>query len=162
MTDRLNKLRYYAFALLALSSALIILSVYFYIEKNNRLEKYKLIKCKIIKIEEPSRGDVQLTFRDLSGNYPAFKYYDSYDPSEDELEYKLNEIYEVYYFEKDTGKSEIKDFAVNYETALILFIIGFVFFIDFPIMLFVSKFAKKRRQQGSSEHYGIKDSVISE
>jgi hypothetical protein len=86
----------------------------------------------------------------------------SYDASESDLEYKLNEIYDVYYYEKDPSKSEVKDFLTNYQTAFIMLVIGIVFLIDFPILLFVTSRLKKIRTQNRSEHYGIKDSVISE
>ena len=162
MGRNLNILKYVAFAMLAASIALITIGVYFYIEKNKQLAEYKLIKCKIINIDEPERGNAELTFRDLSSRYPPFRYSVYYDESEHELDYKLNEIYEVYYNEKDVKKSEIKDFLINYETAFILLIIGIAFLIDVPILLFVTYLRKKKFTESSSEHYGIKDSVISE
>jgi hypothetical protein len=159
-------LRFIAFAMLAVSMVLIVLGIYYYMEKDKRLKaEYKLIKCKITKIEEISRGDVELTLLDISGTYPPFKYYVSYDPSEDELEdidYRLNEIREVYYYPKDPSKSEMKFFIENYETGFILLIIGIVFLIDFPILLLVSSFGRKQKNEAQSQHYGIKDSVISE
>lgn len=158
-----NRLRFMAFAMLALSAVLIVLGVYFYIEKDKRLKsEYTLVKCKIIKIDEYERGEVEMTLREINGIYPSFKYYESYDPSEEELDYKLNEIHEVYYYPKDPSKSEIKFFIENYDTAFILFMIGLVFFIDFPIMLFVANVKRKQKNQSQSQHFGIKGSVISE
>lgn len=162
MRNNINIFRFIAFGMAALSAVLIVLGVYFYVEKDKRLKEYRLIKCKIIRIDEPDRGDVEITFSDLSGTYRPFVYYDHYDPSEDELEYKVDEIYDVYYYPKDTGKSEKKDFIENYETAFILLIIGAAFLLDFPVMLFVANMRKKMQVKSQSDFYGIKDSVISE
>jgi hypothetical protein len=132
-------------------------------EKQKELKSYHLIKCKIVDIKEPVRGNVELTFRDISGTYPQFTYFIYYDASEGELEYKLNEIHEVYYYEKDTSKNEIKDFFSNYETSGIMLIIGFVFLLDFPMMLFVVNLNKKRQLKNAGTDYtSLKDSVISE
>lgn len=144
------------------SMILISLGVYYYTEKNKFLDKCRLIKCKIIKIDEMTLGEPVLTFREVNGSYPPFNYNVSYDPSEEELDYKLNEVYEVYYYNKDVNKSEIKSFMVNYETSFILFMIGIAFFIDFPIMLFVSRLQAKRVSQSAESTYGIKDNVMSE
>jgi len=162
MNKNLNILKLVAFGMLSASIVLIVLGVYMYTQREKELKEYKLIKCKIIKIDEPVRGNVELTFRDLNGSYPPFKYFVYYDASEGELEYKLNEILEVYYYEKDVSKSEIKDFINNYETPFIMLVIGFVFLIDFPIMFFVISINKKKLSRSPSQNYGIKDSVISE
>ena len=162
MPKNLKILRYVAFGMLSVSIVLIVLGVYFYIDKEKELKEYKLIKCKIIKIDEPVRGEAELTFREVNRNYPPFKYFVHYDASEDELDYKINEIYEVYYNEKDTSKNEIKDFFNNYETGFLLIIVGFVFMLDFPILLLVININRKKLAKSGAGNYGIKDSVISE
>lgn len=157
-------LKFIAFAMLAVSMALIGLGVYFYMDKDKELKSdYTLIKCKITKINEYERGEVELTLTEVNGNYPSFPYYIHYDASESDLEdieYKLNEIREVYYHKKDPTKTEIKSFIDNYEGAFICLIIGVIFIIDFPILLMVSMMQKKKQQPGAD--YGIKGTVISE
>ncbi len=162
MNKKLSVLKYTAFGMLFASMILIILGIYFYMEKDKELKTYKLIKCKIIRIDEPTRGDAVLTFKDINGNYPAFKYKVHYDASEENLDYELNEICEVYYNDKDVSKSEIKDFVNNYEAGFFLIVIGFVFLLDFPIMLFVISVNKKRQNTATPSQYGIKGSVMSE
>lgn len=160
MIPRQNILKVIPFGMLAVSALLIILGVYFYTKENSFLKECKLITCKIINIEEERRGDAYLTFREVNGNYPPFKYNVTYDASESDLEYQLNEIYEVYYYPKDVSKSEINDFFINHITSFVLLIIGITFIIDFPIMLFV--FSKVRKQQQAKQQFGIKDTVISQ
>jgi hypothetical protein len=124
---------------------------------------YTLIKCKITKLNEFERGEVELTLADVSGNHPPFPYYIHYDASESDLEdieYKVGQIREVYYHKKDKSKTEMKSFIDNYETSFIMLIIGIVFLIDFPIMLVVAAMQKSR--QSPEATYGIKGSVISE
>jgi len=152
--------KFLAFGMLLVSAGLIVAGVYFYVDKDKQLEQYKLIKCKIIKIDEPIRGKAELTFKDVSGLYPPFIYVENYDASEDELDYKVNEIHEVYYHPKDPNRSEIKNLLENYETAFIFFMIALVFIIDFPVLLFVSALQKKK--QSPENTYGFKESVISE
>jgi hypothetical protein len=157
-------LKILAFGMLLVASALIILGVYFYMEKDKQLKsEYTLIKCKITKINEYEPGEVELTLAEVNGNYPPFPYYVHYDASESDLEdieYKVNQVQEVYYHKKDPAKTEIKSFIDNYETSFILLIIGIVFFIDFPIMLAVSAMQKKKLSPETN--YGFKESVISE
>lgn len=162
MPKNLKILKYVAFIMLTSSVFLIVLGVYFYTEKEKELKTYILIKCKITQIDEPVRGDAVLTMRDMNGTYPPFKYNVHYDASESSLEYEASEIYEVYYNPKDVSKSEIKDFFNNYETGFIMLIIGFVFLMDFPIMLFVINQRKKRTVKSSVSYNDLKDSVISE
>ena len=159
-----KRLKYIAFLMLAVSLVLIILGVYFYMEKDKELKAdYTLIKCKITKINEYERGEVELTLDEVNGNYPPFPYYIHYDASESDLEdieYKVGQVREVYYHKKDRSKTEIKSFIDNYEASFILLMIGLVFFIDFPIMLFVS--AMQKQKLSPETNYGIKGSVISE
>jgi hypothetical protein len=159
-------LRIIAFAMLAVSMVLIVLGIYFYMEKDKLLKaEYTLIKCKITKINEYERGEVELTLADVNGNYPPFPYYIHYDASESDLEdieYKVGQVREVYYHKKDPAKTEIKSFIDNYETGFILLMIGIVFLIDFPILLLVSSFSRKQQNQAQSQNFGIKGSVISQ
>lgn len=146
--------------MLLASVILVILGVYFYQKEDAFLNQCKLIKCKITSIEEKRFGKANITFKEVNGNYPAFQYYVEYDPSDEELGYNENEIHEVYYFEKDNSRSEVKGFFENHLTSFIFIIIGFSFMLDFPILLMVS--SKTKKQQLAKQQYGIKDEVISE
>jgi hypothetical protein len=151
-----------AYAMLSVGIILVIIGVYKYTEKDKFLAQCKILKCKVIKVEEPSRGEVIFTFRDLAGTYPAFTYEDTYDTDGGKPEFKEGDITDVYYYAKDTKLSEPKDFFINYITPFILIVIGFAFFIDFPMMMFVVSLQKKKMQKNQTTTYGIKDSVISE
>ena len=159
-----KRLKLIAFVMLAASLVLIILGVYFYMEKDKELKSdYTLIKCKITKLNEYERGEVELTLAEVNGNYPPFPYYIHYDASESDLEdieYKVGQVREVYYHKKDRTKTEMKSFIDNYETSFIMLIIGLILFIDFPIMLVVA--AMQKSKQSPEASYGIKGSVISE
>lgn len=144
------------------SMVAISIGVYYYTEEEKFLDQCKLIKCKVAKIDEAIPGKPVLTLKDISGTYPAFQYNESYDASDEELDYKLNEVYEVYYYPKDVNKSQIKGFVNNHETSFILFIIGIVCLIDFPTMLFVASLQRKKNMAAQTSTYGIKDNVISE
>jgi hypothetical protein len=152
--------------MLTAAVVLITVGVYYYTEENKFLDKCRLITCKITEITESTRGDAILTFREVNGNYPPFKYNVHYDASEDDLDYQVNEIHEVYYYEKDVSKSEIKSLMINHETSFILFMIGIVCFIDFPTMLFVSSLQKKKILTKQSAEIGLSEterkSIISE
>jgi len=139
-------LKYVAFLMLFASMVLIVLGVYFYMKEDAFLKECTLITCKITEIEEKRLGRATLTLKEVNGNYPPFKYYITYDASEDELGYEEGEIVDVYYYKQDISRSEIKDFFTNHLTSFILIIIGFVFMIDFPIMLFVAGIARKKQQ----------------
>jgi hypothetical protein len=141
-----NILRYVAFFMLFASMVLIVLGVYFYMKEDAFLKECHLITCRITNIEEKRVGRATLTFKEVNGNYPPFTYFISYDASEDDLGYEEGDIVEVYYYKQDVSKSEIKDFFINHLTSFILIIIGFVFMIDFPILLFVAGIAKKKQQ----------------
>ena len=160
MNNNLNKLKYVAYAMLSASALLVVLGVYFYTQENAFLKECRLIKCKITNIEEHKKGNAVLTFRDINRNYPEFEYTKTYDPDEEDLDYAENEIHEVYYYSKDVSKSEIKGFFENHITSFILFMVGFAFMLDFPILLFVV--ARNKKQQIAKNQYGIKDNVISE
>lgn len=155
-----------AYFMLLAAMALITTGVYFYIDENKFLDKCRLISCKITDITEPTRGNAILTFREVNGNYPPFKYGVHYDASEDELDYEVNEVHEVYYYEKDVSRSEIKDLMINHETSFILFMIGIVCFIDFPTMMFVASLQKKKILTKPSAVVGLSEterkSIISE
>ena len=155
-----------AYFMLLVAMVLISAGVYFYTDENKFLDKCRLISCRITDITEPTRGDAILTFREVNGNYSPFKYNVHYDASEDDLDYKVNEIHEVYYYEKDVSKSEIKDLMINHETSFILFMIGIVCFIDFPTMLFVAGLQKKKIQSTQPAQVGLSEadrkSIISE
>jgi len=151
-----------AFVMLAVSMILIAVGIYQYTEKNKFLNNCKLIKCKVVNIDETTYGEPVYTFRDLNGTYSNITIAESYDTDEGEPDYKLNEIYEVYYYAKNPSLSEVKDFMSNYETAFIFFVIGIVFMIDFPVLLFVANLQKKRLINNLTLTYGIKDNVISE
>ncbi len=152
--------------MLTVSMVLVTTGVYFYIEENKFLDKCRLITCKITDITEPTRGDAILTFREVNGNYRPFNYNVHYDASEDDLDYEINEIHEVYYYEKDVSKSEIKSLMINHETSFILFMIGIVCFIDFPTMLFVAGLQKRKILTKQSAEIGLSEterkSIISE
>ena len=141
-------------------AGLIIIGVYYYVKETAFLNECKLIKCKIVQIDEPYKGKATLYLKDISGTYRQFYYIEHYDASEDELDYELNEIYEVYYYPPDPNRSEIKSFMDNHETSMIFIIIALSFIIDIPIMLFMSNL--KRKSQLQDQQYGIKDEVISE
>ncbi len=160
MNNRFNILRFVAFGMLAVSVLLVILGVYFYTKESAFLKECKLITCRITKIDEEKRGDANLTFREINGNYPPFTYNVTYDASESDLDYHINETYEVYYYQKEVSRSEIKDFFINHITSFILVVVGFAFMLDFPIMLFV--ISRVRNQQLSKQQFGIKDEVVSE
>jgi hypothetical protein len=160
MIPKQNILKFIAFGMLAVSALLIILGVYFYTKENAFLKECKLIICRITEIEEKRRGDAYLTFREVNGNYPPFKYNVTYDASESDLDYHVNETYEIYYYQKDVSKSEINDFFINHITSFVLLIIGVTFIIDFPIMLFV--FSRVKKQQMAKQQFGIKEEVVSE
>jgi hypothetical protein len=155
-----------AYFMLTAAVVLITVGVYYYTEENKFLDKCRLITCKITEITESTRGDAILTFREVNGNYPPFKYNVHYDASEDDLDYQVNEIHEVYYYEKDVSKSEIKSLMINHETSFILFMIGIVCFIDFPTMLFVAGLQKKKILTKQSAEIGLSEterkSIISE
>lgn len=162
MKKNLSILKFVAIGMLFASVVLIILGVYFYTKEDAFLKECKLIKCRIVKIEEKRLGKATLTFKEVNGNYPPFDYKIEYDASDEELGYAENEIHEVYYFEKDVSRSEIKDFFINHLTSFILIVIGFSFMLDFPVMMFVISFQKKKQapiQQGYQE---LRDKVISE
>lgn len=145
---------------------LIMAGVYFYNHETKFLGQCRLITCKITDIIEPTRGDAILTFREVKGNYPPFKYNVHYDASEDDLDYKVNDICEVYYYEKEVSKSEIKSLMINHEISFVLFIIGLVCLIDFPTMLFVASLQKKKALTKQSAEVGLSEtqrkSIISE
>ncbi len=151
-------LKYIAFFMLTASMVLVILGVYFYQKEDKFLNECKLITCKITSIEEKRLGKPVLTFTEVNGNYKPFTLVIEYDPSDEELGYNENEIVEVYLYEKDIPKSEIKGFFNNHLTSFILLIVGFALMMDFPILLMVS--AKTRKQQLAKQQYGIKDEVI--
>jgi uncharacterized protein DUF3592 len=151
-----------AFVMLTVSMLLIAVGVYEYFDKNKFLGSCKVIKCKVVNMDEPVRGQPIYQFTDLSGTYRDFYIAESYDTDDGEPDYKVNETYEVYYYPKDTGRSEVKDFMNNYETAFIFFIIGIVFMIDFPVLLFVVNLQKKKLKKSREEAYGFKENVISE
>jgi hypothetical protein len=155
-----NILRYIAYFMLLASCVLIVLGVYFYQKEDKFLSECKLLKCRITNIEEKLRGHAIITFKEVNGNYPPFGYIIDYDASESDLSYKVNEIHEIYYYEKDVSKSEIKGFFENHSTSFILIIIGFAFMLDFPILLLVTSRIKKQRE--ANQQFGIKDTVISE
>ncbi len=155
-----GKFKIIAFLMLSVCSALIITGVYFYIKEEAFLKECRLIKCRVTNIDEKVRGTAVLTFKDINGNYKSFNYVEKYDYSEDDLDYKVNEIYEVYYYEKEPKRSEVKDFIGNHTTSFVFVIIGLSFIIDIPIFFFV--FSMKNRQNLSQSQFGIKDDVISE
>ena len=154
-------LKMVAFIMLTASMVLIAIGVYQYSDKNIFLDDCKLVKCKVTNIEEKRKGEPVYTFKDLSGNIQPFTINESYDTEDGEADYKVNEIYEVYYYAKDPARSEVKDFMNNYDTAFIFFVIGIVFMIDFPVLLFVVSLQKKRLMKNQTTAYGIKDDVIS-
>lgn len=146
--------------MLGVSCILIVLGVYFYQQEDKFLNSCKLITCKITGIEEKRLGKPKVTFTEVNGNYKPFTLLMEYDPADEELGYNENDVVEVYYYEPDITKSEIKDSFNNHITSFILLIIGFVFMLDFPILFLVTGKIKKRQQE--KQQYGIKDSVISE
>ena len=162
MKKNLNILKFVAIGMLSASVALIILGVYFYTKEDAFLKECKLITCRIIKIEEKRLGRATLTFKEVNGNIPPFEYKVEYDASEDELGYAENEVHEVYYYEKDISRSEIKDFFINHLTSFILIIIGFAFMMDFPIMMFVISMQKKKQAPLAQGYQELRDKVISE
>ena len=141
-------------------AGLIIIGVYYYVKETAFLDQCKLIKCRIAQIDEPYRGKAILQLKDISGTYREFYFVEHYDASEDELDYELNEIYEVYYYPPDPNRSEMKSFMDNHETSMIFILIALSFIIDIPIMLFMSNL--KRKSQLQEQRFGIKDEVISE
>jgi hypothetical protein len=155
-----NILRYIAFFMIFVSMVLVVLGVYFYMQEDAFLKECKLITCKITNIEEKRFGEPVITFTEVNGNYPPFTMLKEYDPSDEKLEYREGETYEVYYYEKDKSRSEVKGFFENHLTSFILIVMGFAFMIDFPILLMVSNKAKKQRQE--KLQYGIKEDVVSE
>lgn len=128
-------------------SGLIIIAVYFYVKESAFLDQCKLLKCKVVQIDEPYKGKAILALKDINGNYKQFYYVENYDASEDELEYKLNEVYEVYYYPPDPNRSEMKNFTENHETSFILFIIGLTFIFDIPVLFYVSNIKKRAQLQ---------------
>lgn len=160
MNNNVKLLRIIGVCMLGVSCVLIVLGVYFYQQEDKFLNSCKLITCKITNIEEKRLGKPNVTFTEVNGNYKPFTLVLEYDPSDEELGYNENDIVEVYYFEKDIVKSEIKDSFNNHITSFILLIIGFTFMLDFPILFLVTSKIKKRRQV--QQQYGIKDTVISE
>lgn len=161
MDKKIKTLKIVAFAMLSLSFVLIILGIYFYTKKNNELKKYELLTCRIVDIEEKVFGKVTLTFKDVNGNYKPFAYKVTYDPSEEDLEYNIDETYEVYYDPNNPANSEIKDVWINYETSMILIIIGFVLMLDFPFLLLTISILK-RKNKGQNTIEGLRNNVISE
>lgn len=153
-------LKYIAFFMLSASVVLVILGVYYYQKEDKFLNECRLITCKVTEIEEKRYGKAYVTFTEVNGNYKPFKYFVDYDPSDEELGFNENEIHEVYYYEKDTSRSQVKGFFENHLTSFILLIVGFAFMMDFPILLMVS--SKTQKQQLAKQQYGIKDEVISE
>ena len=149
-----------AVVMLCVSFGLIIAGVYFYQKEDKFLNQCRLLICKVTEIEEKRFGKAYVTFADVNGKVPPFKYYVEYDASESELGFNENEIHEIYYYEKDPAQSQVKSFFENHLTSFILIIIGVVFIIDFPILLMVS--SKTQKQQLAKSQYGIKDEVISE
>jgi hypothetical protein len=158
--NNVRLLRIIAFCMLGVSCILIVLGVYFYQQEDKFLNSCKLIKCRITSIEEKRVGKAYVTFTEVNGNYKPFTLFFEYDASDSELGYNENDVVEVYYYEKDLSKSEIKDSFNNHITSFILLIIGFTFMLDFPILFLVTGKIKKRQQQ--KQQFGIKDSVISE
>jgi len=153
-------LKYVAFGMLSVSVVLVILGVYFYQKEDAFLNECKLITCKVTSIEEKRLGKAYVTFAEVNGNYRPFTYYEEYDASEDELDYKEGKTYEIYYYAADVSQSEPKDFFINHITSFILLMVGFAFMLDFPILLLVVSKTKKQRM--AQQQYGIKDEVISE
>ncbi len=128
-------------------SGLIIIGVYFYVKESAFLDECKLIKCRVVNIDEPYKGKAILTLKDINGAYKQFYYVENYDAGEDELDYKLNELYDVYYYPADPNRSEMKSFTENHETSFILFIIGISFIFDIPALFFVSNIKRKAQLQ---------------
>lgn len=153
-------LRYIAYFMLFASVIMVILGVYFYQNEDKFLNECKLIKCKVTSIEEKRRGKPIVTFTEVNGNYKPFTMLIEYDPSDEDFNYVEGEIYEVYYYEKDVSKSEVKDLFNNHITSFILLILGFTFMLDFPILLLVTNKIKKRQQE--KQQHGITGTVISE
>ena len=153
-------LKYIAFFMLTASMVLVVLGVYYYQKEDKFLNECKLITCKITSIEEKRLGKPVLTFTEVNGNYKPFTLIIEYDPSDEELGYNENEVVEVYYYDKDISRSEVKGFFNNHLTSFILLIVGFAMMMDFPILLLVS--SKTRKQQLAKQQLGIKDEVVSE
>lgn len=140
--------RLIATGVLFLSFIMIGLGIYYYMQEQAFIKQCAPVVCKITDIEEQVPGNAYLTFTDLNGKVPPFKYLEKYDPFEDALEYRKNEIYEMYYYEKDPSQSKINSFFNIHPVSSPLLFMGVPLLTSLPVIILLTiKIRKDKKNE---------------